>query len=105
MNIKKIRAKASKKHNYYSSNRSISDSDSSLYSESEQYKRRHPTELTDRNKLDHVVKNKNINKDQCNDAIEYEPRFDSKFSLSSGAKNPLKVVTVSLRGGKKKGQP
>ena len=32
------------------------------------------------NKLDHVVTNNIKNKDQCNEAIEYEPKFDSKFS-------------------------
>ena len=41
------------------------------------------------------------NKDQHNDAIENEPKFDSNLNLSSGTKYPLPVVTVSLRGGKK----
>ena len=40
-------------------------------------------------------------KNQCDDAIEYEPRFDNKFSLSSGTKAPLSVVTIILIGGKK----
>ena len=53
------------------------------------------------NKLDHVVTNNIKNKYQCNDAIEYEPKYDNKSSLSSGTKDPLTVVTVSLRGGKK----
>ena len=52
-------------------------------------------------KLDTALNNGINNKDQCNDAIEYEPKFDNKFSLSSGTKDPLKVVTVSLLGGKK----
>ena len=52
-------------------------------------------------KLYHVVTNNINNKDQCNDAIEYEPKFDNKFSLSSGNKDLLLVVTVSLQGGKK----
>ena len=33
--------------------------------------------------------------------IEYDPKFDNKFSLSSRTKDSLPVVTVSLRGGKK----
>ena len=33
--------------------------------------------------------------------IEYDPKFDNKFSLSRGNKEPLPVVTISLRGGKK----
>ena len=44
------------------------------------------------------------NNNQHNNAIEYEPKFDNAFSLSSGNKEPLPVVTVILRGGKKKGQ-
>ena len=52
------------------------------------------------NKLDHVM-NKNIkNKNQCNDATKYEPKFDNIFSLSSGTKDPLSVVTVRLQGSK-----
>ena len=46
---------------------------------------------------DKIKKNKN----QHNDAIEYEPKFDNKFSLSSGTKDPLLLITVSLRGYKK----
>ena len=53
------------------------------------------------NKLDHTVTSKIKDKYQCNDAIEYEPRFDNKISLSSGTKDPIQVVTVRLRGGKK----
>ena len=36
------------------------------------------------------------NKYQCNDAIEYEPKFDSGFSLSIGAKDTLPVVTIKI---------
>ena len=43
----------------------------------------------------------NKNKNQHNDAIENDPEFDYIFSLSSGTKYPLPVVTVSLVGGKK----
>ena len=35
------------------------------------------------NNLDHVVTNNTKNKNQCDDAIEYNPKFDNKFSLSS----------------------
>ena len=41
------------------------------------------------NKLDHVVTNNIKNKVKFNEAIEYEPKFDSKFSLSIGTKYPL----------------
>ena len=47
------------------------------------------------------MKNNINNKYQCNDVIEYEPKFDGKSSLSSGSKDPLPVVTVSIWGGKK----
>ena len=41
------------------------------------------------NKLDQVVKdNTNKNKNKNNDAIEYDPGFDSRFSLSSRTKDP-----------------
>ena len=47
------------------------------------------------NILDFIVKNNLRNKNQCNDAISYEPEFDGKFSLSSGPyMDPLTVVTV-----------
>ena len=52
-------------------------------------------------KLDHIVTNKIQNKDQRNDAIEYDPKFERQFILSSGTKDPLPVVTVIKRGGKK----
>ena len=54
------------------------------------------------NKLDHVV-TKNIKvKDQCNDAIAYEPKFYNTFILySESSKYYLPVVTVILIGWKK----
>ena len=53
------------------------------------------------NRLDHVVtENLNNYKDQSNEAINSDPKFDTS-SLSSGTSNPLPVVTVFLRGGKK----
>ena len=53
------------------------------------------------NKLYNVATNDINNKYQCNDDIEYEPKFYNTLSLSSGTKYPLPVVTVILRGGKK----
>ena len=54
------------------------------------------------NKLDQVVKdNTNKNKNKNNDAIEYDPGFDSRFSLSSRTKDPISVVPIRLRGDKK----
>ena len=53
------------------------------------------------NKLDHAVTNNINNKYKCNDAIEYDSKYDNIFSLSSGTNDPLSVVTVRLRGGKK----
>ena len=52
--------------------------------------------------LYHVGTDNIKNKNQFNDAIDYEPKFDNKFSLPSGLHmNPLPIVTFSLRGGKK----
>ena len=45
--------------------------------------------------------NTKTNKDQRDDVIGNDPKFDSSFNLSSGTKDPLPVVTVSLRGDKK----
>ena len=53
------------------------------------------------NKLDHLVNNNIKNKYQCNDTIEYDPKFDIMFSLSIGTKEPLPVLNVILQGGKK----
>ena len=50
------------------------------------------------NKSDHTVNNNINNKYQCNYAIEYELKFDNTFSLSSDNKDPLPLVSVSLRG-------
>ena len=41
------------------------------------------------------------NKNQQKFAIENELKFDKKISLYSATKDPLPVVTVRLRGGKK----
>ena len=51
--------------------------------------------------MDHVVTN-NIKKkkNQLNDTIKNDPKFDHTFSLSRGTTDPQPVVTVSLRGGK-----
>ena len=53
------------------------------------------------NKLDHVVKNNIKNKDQCNSAIYYKPKFYSKFILSSGTKEPLSERTFRILGSEK----
>ena len=55
------------------------------------------------NILDHVVNNNiNTNKDQPNEAIYNETTFDNiSFNPSRGTRDPLPVVTVTLRGGKK----
>ena len=52
------------------------------------------------NRLNHVVTyNLKNYKDQINEAINREPTFDaSSFNLSSGTRDPLPVVTVSLLG-------
>ena len=52
-------------------------------------------------KLYHKVTNKIKKKDKRNDTIGYKSKFDNKFSLSRGTKDPLPVVTSSLQGGKK----
>ena len=49
-----------------------------------------------------VTNNLNTNKYQSNEAIKSDPTFDTNsLNLSSGTSDPLPVVTVSLRGGKK----
>ena len=55
--IKNICAKASKKHESSNISSSISDSGSSLSSDSEWDERVNPTKLKEMNKLDHVVTN------------------------------------------------
>ena len=54
-------------------------------------------------KILYYVMNNNLkNKYQCNDAIEYDPKFDDKFSLSSVTPmDTFTLVTVRLIGGKK----
>ena len=48
-----------------------------------------------------MIDNINKNKNQRNYAIEYDPKFDNKVSLSSGTEEPLPVVAASIRWGKK----
>ena len=95
-NIKKICAKASNKYDSSRRYGSISESNSFLHSEIQRDKRRQPAQFKEMFQLDISVKNHIKNKDQCNDAIEYDPKFDNKLSLSSGTKYPLIVLTVSL---------
>ena len=52
--------------------------------------------------MDHVVTDSiKTNRNQRNDAIENEPKFDNTFSLSGCTKDPVPVVTVILQVGKK----
>ena len=98
--IKNIRSKNSKKRRYFCSDSSNSGSDSysSLSSDSDLYEERHPPELKGINRFDHAVNNNiNINKNQRNDATEYEPKFDNTFGLPRRTKENLPVVNVSLR--------
>ena len=44
-----------------------------------------------------MIDNINKNKNQRNYAIEYDPKFDNKVSLSSGTEEPLPVVAASIR--------
>ena len=98
--IKKMRKEASKET--YSSSEDWY-SCSLLASNSSLDKDRRHTVRKEINKLDHAVKNniKDYN-DQYDHAIDNEPTLDnSSFNLSIFTRDPLPVVTVSLRGGKK----
>ena len=49
-----------------------------------------------------MIENLKNHKDHSNEAINSETEFDtSSFNLSSGTSDPLPVLNVSLRGGKK----
>ena len=80
-----------------------SDSDFLLASESIQDKYRWSDRRKEINNLSHVVTENLKNcKDQNNEAINSDPKFDnSSFTLSSGTSDPLPGVTVSLHGGNK----
>ena len=55
--------------------------------------------------LYHVGTDNIKNKNQFNDAIDYEPRFYNKFSLYRySIRGPLPVLIVTLRGGNKIGK-
>ena len=50
------------------------------------------------NRLDHAVNNIiKTNKDKLNVADENKETFDTSFNLSSGTRNSLPVVTVTLQ--------
>ena len=103
-NINKIRDNSSKKRYDYSSNSSSEESysESSLSRDMDCDKQSRPYGRKEINRLDHsVTDNIKTNKYQRNDANENDPKFDSSFNLSSGTKDPLPVLTVSLQGGKK----
>ena len=103
--IKKVRAKASKKScnswSNYSSDESDSESSLSFDSDWDTYRR--PDGRKEMNRLDHAVTdNMKTNKYQLNEDIYNELTFEnSSFNSSSGARDPLLVVTITLRGGKK----
>ena len=53
------------------------------------------------NRLEHIVSTKLVDYNQLSGIIDNKPKFDSSSSLSiSPVKEPLTVVTISLRGGK-----
>ena len=56
--------------------------------------------------MDHILTEKiKTNKDQLNYAIYNEPAFDNNsLNLSSGTRDPLPVLTVTLQEGKKHGE-
>ena len=98
--IKNTRPKATNKYESSSENISISDSDSSLSSDSD-LNEGHTYEHKEINILYNAV-NSNLREKKCNDSIDYELKFDDKFSLPSDTPMyPLAVVTTSLREGKK----
>ena len=78
-------------------------SDSSISSDSNLDEDSQPAGSREINILDHVVTdNIKKNKYQHNDAIDNDLTFDNNsFNLYSGTKDPLPVVTFSLRGGNK----
>ena len=102
--IKNIKPKASEKRSYsirYSFRIGL-DYYSSLSTDSDLDEDIQPTELKEINRLYNVlINNIKKNNNQHNDAIENEPKFNNIFSLSIGTKDPLPVVTFSIRGGKK----
>ena len=105
-NINNNKTKASKKRRYDRSNSSSEKSyyDSSIFRDIDWDKERHPDGCREINILDKVVTDHiNKDKDQHNEAIENDPKFDCSFNLSITTKYPLLVVSVSLLGGKKHG--
>ena len=99
--IKNIRAEASNKTSFSSSE--DRDSDYSLARNISCYKHRLTVGRKEIKKLDTVVTyNLNNYNNQSNEAIDNEPTFDnSSFNLYSGTRDHLPVVTVYLQGGKK----
>ena len=104
-NIKKIRDKAFKNRGDYSSEYSSDESysDSFLSKDIDWYEDRQSAEYREINRLYHVVTdNIKANKDQQNDAMGNEPKFDNIFDLSSITKDLPPVVTFIFQGVKKK---
>ena len=104
--IKNIRSKASKRgrHSSRGSSSDYLDSDSLLARDSSLDTYRQTAGRKEINRLDHVVTyNLKNNKDQINEAIKSEPKFDtSNFNLSSSTSDPLPVVTFFLHVVKKR---
>ena len=101
--INNIRSEVMNKYELSIRNSYIRYSDSYLYpdSDSDLYTI-HLSGIKDINSLDHGVTNKLNNKNQCNVAIAYGPKFDHTFILSSSPPmDPFIVVAVSLRGNNK----
>ena len=84
--IKNIRSKAPMNNESSNNSSSSSDSDYSLSSEIGLDKIRHPSEIREIKKLDHVMTSNIKNRNQCDYDIEYDPKFDDKLSLSGVAK-------------------
>ena len=98
-NIKKLKDKSSRKRYDYISDSSRNYYDSPLSRNRNGDENRKPPERREIDILDHVViGNINKNKDKhTNNSIENDPDFDNNsFNLSSRAKYPLQLVTVSL---------
>ena len=84
--IKKIRSKAPINNESSNNSRSGSDSDPPSYNDIELDKIKHPDEIREIKKLDHIGTSNIKNRNQCDYDIEYEPKFDDKFSLFGGDK-------------------
>ena len=76
--IKNIRSKVDNKYDYSNRSRFSSNTESYLLRDNEWYIRQ-PDERNETKKLYQIVANNIKNKDQRNNSIDYEPKFDNKF--------------------------